>query len=129
MSGGFDELSEEACRDLLRRCAVQAIKDYEHAYKVHKSAWGKYVKIKGKAFRTKRDRQSFGHYKASMTETEAEMKEIEEWFRSPLGEEAAGVSGEMAVKMIRDRARQLGVNLEDKSIDEVLEGVTDDKEG
>lgn len=129
MSGGFDEISEEACRDLLRRCAVQAVKDYEHAYKLHKRAWIKYVQIKRKKFRTKKDRQALGHAKTTMTETEIEMQEIEEWFRSPLGEEAAGVSGEMAVKMIRDRARQLGVNLEDKSIDEVLEGVTDDKEG
>lgn len=111
-----EEISDEAARALLARIALQAIKDYEHAYTLHKRAFLKYARIKRKTYRTRSDRQLLGKAKASLTVTEQELKEVEDFFRTPFGEECSGTGGENAVKMLRVRERRLGLNNEDEII-------------
>ena len=116
-----EDISDEALNLILTRMALQAVKDYEHAYKVHKKAYIKYVQIKRKSYRTKSDREILGKAKGRITITERDMRDIEEFFRSPLGEAATNISGDKAVKILRERARKYGYFEEDEGLEGMLE--------
>ena len=104
-------MNDENAKELLVSIAVQAVIDYREAYRKHEINSIRLKRLKNTA-QTQKVKNEIKGVKSMLSRSEIRMEEIESFFKSRWGVECTGHSGDVTIKMIRERLA--ADNMEDR---------------